>query len=83
MGRLTLENEFLKKGAPAQHQPVSKKREIVASFKHIIRRVRWGCRLMRPTRSSFYYKPRPKGPDRMKAEADLRDRIDHNSDISR
>jgi transposase InsO family protein len=31
---------------------------------------------MRLARSSFYYKPRAKSPDRMKAEADLRDRIE-------
>ena len=31
---------------------------------------------MRLARSSFYYKPKLKGPDRMKAEADLRDRIE-------
>jgi transposase InsO family protein len=31
---------------------------------------------MRFARSSFYYKPRGKGPDRLKAEADLRDRIE-------
>ena len=27
-------------------------------------------------RSSFYYRPKAKDPDRMKAEADLRDRIE-------
>lgn len=31
---------------------------------------------MRLARSSFYYKPRAKSSDRMKAEADLRDRIE-------
>jgi len=31
---------------------------------------------MRLARSSFYYQPRAKGSDRMKAEADLRDRIE-------
>jgi transposase InsO family protein len=31
---------------------------------------------MRLARSSFYYKPRGKSPDQMKAEADLRDRIE-------
>ncbi len=31
---------------------------------------------MRLARSSFYYKPRGKSPDRMKVEADLRDRIE-------
>jgi len=31
---------------------------------------------MRLARSSFYYKPRAKSPDRMKVEADLRDRIE-------
>ena len=31
---------------------------------------------MRLAKSSFYYKPRAKGPDRMKVEADLRDRIE-------
>ena len=31
---------------------------------------------MKLARSSFYYKPRAKSPDRMKVEADLRDRIE-------
>ncbi len=31
---------------------------------------------MKLARSSFYYKPRSKSPDQMKAEADLRDRIE-------
>ena len=31
---------------------------------------------MKLARSSFYYKPRVKSPDRMKVEADLRDRIE-------
>jgi len=31
---------------------------------------------MRLARSSFYYKPKAKSPDRMKVEADLRDRIE-------
>jgi hypothetical protein len=30
---------------------------------------------MKLSRSSFYYKPKGKGPEQMKAEADLRDRI--------
>jgi transposase InsO family protein len=31
---------------------------------------------MKLSRSSFYYQPRGKGPDRMKVEADLRDRVE-------
>jgi len=31
---------------------------------------------MKLARSSFYYKPKVKSPDRMKAEADLRDKIE-------
>jgi hypothetical protein len=31
---------------------------------------------MKLSRSSFYYRPKTKGPERMKAEADLRDRIE-------
>ena len=31
---------------------------------------------MKLARSSFYYKSRGKSPDQMKAEADLRDRIE-------
>jgi len=31
---------------------------------------------MKLSRSSFYYRPKAKDPDRMKAEADLRDRIE-------
>ena len=31
---------------------------------------------MNLSRSSFYYKPKGNGPERMKAEADLRDRIE-------
>jgi len=69
-------NEPTEEGAPAQPQPVSKKREIIASLKHLIRRVRWECRLMDLSRSSFYYKPKGNGPERMKAEADLRNRIE-------
>jgi hypothetical protein len=30
---------------------------------------------MKLSRSSFYYKPKGKDPEQMKAEADLRDRI--------
>ena len=31
---------------------------------------------MKLARSSFYYRPKGKGPERMKAEMDLRDRIE-------
>ena len=31
---------------------------------------------MKLARSSFYYKPKPQSPERMEAEADLRDKIE-------
>ncbi len=47
-----------------------------ASLKYIIRYIRWGCGLMKLPRSSFYYKPKSQSPERMEAEADLRDKIE-------
>jgi transposase InsO family protein len=55
---------------------VSKKREIVTRWKHLVRYIRRGCGLMKLAPSSFYYKPGGKAPERMRAEADLRDRIE-------
>ena len=75
VGRLTLENEFLKRVAE-QPQPVSEKREIIIRWKHLISTIQRGCRLMNIARSTFYRKRKAKSPDQMETEADLRDRIE-------
>lgn len=65
-----------KKGVTEQPQPVPKKREIVACFKHLISNIRRGCQLMNIARSTFYYKGKTRSSYQVKAEADLRDRIE-------
>jgi len=69
-GEAHLENEFLKRGLQHKSQPVLRKREIVGSLQHIIRYIHRGCGLMKLARSSFYYKPKSRSPERMKAETD-------------
>ena len=75
MGKLTLENEFFTKGLPHSLSR-SQRDEKSSPGSSLIRDIRRGCRLMKLSRSSFYYKTRAKSPECLKAEADLRDRIE-------
>mgnify|MGYP003681933581 CR=1 FL=1 len=60
-----------------QPQPVSQKREIITRGKHLLNNIRWRCRLMNIARSTFYYRGKARSSEQqMKAEADLRDRIE-------
>jgi len=65
VGRLTLENEFLKKRAPDKRQSASEKREIITRCKHFLSSIRQGCRLMNLARSSFYHKSRARNSEWM------------------
>ncbi|MCL0046440.1 hypothetical protein M1N18_00425 [Dehalococcoidales bacterium] len=61
VGKLTLEKKGL------AEQPVSKKRQIIC-----LGVLRWGCRLMKLARSSFYHK----SPEKREKKADLRGKIE-------
>lgn len=75
-GEAHSEESVPEKGAAAQHQPVPKKRAIIAFLKHVVGHICRGCRLKKLSRSSSYYKPKSQSPDRMEVEDDLRDRIE-------
>ena len=75
-GKLTLENELLKKGLQhnlSQSQRNGRNRRLSQTHHQIYPP---GCGLMKVPRSSFYYKPKSQSLERMEAEADLRDKIE-------
>ncbi len=76
VGRLTLESEFLKRGLQNSLKQVGRNGESSRDGNASSAVSGVGCRLMNIAGSSFYYKPRAKSRDQMKAEAELRDRTE-------
>jgi len=75
LGKLTLENEFLKRlcRAPSRNR---EKREFIHLHQGLIPSIQRGCELMKISRSTFYYRGKEKSFEQLKAETDLRDRIE-------
>lgn len=57
VGRLTMENEFLKNIAE-QPKTYREKREFITNNRDIIKDIKRGCELMNLPRNSYYYKPK-------------------------
>ena len=63
MGRLTLENEFLKKSRSAKPRTAEEKRQFIAEHRDLVDSIERGCELMNLPRSTYYHKSknRPDG----------------------
>ena len=70
LGKLTLENEFLKRPC---RTPSNNKRKKIVHFTHkeLIEAVRRGCELMNIPPTSFYYRSKEKSLEQLKVERDL------------
>ena len=75
LGKLTLENEFLKK-ALQNTLKEQEKDKFIATDRSLVENVRRGCELMKIARSTFYHKPKEKSLEQLKEEMDLRDQIE-------
>jgi len=58
-----------------QPQSVSQKRHIIRVWECLGIAIRWGCKVMKLSASSFYHKPTDKS-EKAQQDADLRDRIE-------
>lgn len=63
VGKLTLENEFFKKGVAEQPQPSRQRKKLVTWYNHLFRNIHRGCELIKLPRSSFYYKSKSRSPE--------------------
>jgi len=63
VGRLTLENEFLKKSRSAKPRTAEEKRQFIAEHRDLVDSIERGCELMNLPRSTYYHKSknRPDG----------------------
>ena len=72
VGKLTLENEFLKKAVQRGLCTAEEKRQFIAEHRPLVESIERGCELMKLPRSTYYYKSKNK-PDEEQA---LIDRIE-------
>lgn len=76
LGKLTLENEFLKKSLAEHSKGTGEKREFISAYQELIGGVRKGCELMRVSRNTFYYKPEEKSLQKLQEDMDIQDEIE-------